>query len=291
MRLSTVLSEYQNNERREVESIVDRDKYYDPDEIIADENRIPVYNGSILNIDIGTIVIHFLCSTRKDTVIYKTSSHEIHCLVINNKMLSIDCTLDCIECSTCTDCMKSIQAWFLIEADSIFSDKPIVRILKYNFKLPYNIKFLYETPDCYSEWFAKADYAYREGLGAGAVIYLRTIFEKLTKALGDRENIQEMYFSNGKMKPFEQILATVDSQCSIIPDLYKKDGYTLFRKLSEIAHGNTNEQTAIDNYPELRRLVQGVVDNVINKQKELLATKEIKLALSKIGLDNGVENG
>lgn len=289
MRLSTILSEYYNNQIREVESIIDKDKYFDPEEDIADENRKPVYNGTILDIDIGTIVIHFFCSTRNDTVTYKTQSHVIHCLVINSKVISIDCSLDCIETDAC-NCTKSIQAWFLIDADNIFSDKPNVRIIKYNFKLPENIKFMYETTDCYSEWFAKADYAYRERLGAGAVIYLRTIFEKLTKSLGDSENINEIYKSNGHIKPFEQILAVVDEKCSIIPDLYKKNGYELFRKLSDIAHGNQDEQTALDNYPNLRRLVQGVVDNVQNKRDELYANKELKCALAKVGLINGDAN-
>lgn len=291
MRLSTVLSEYQNNTLREVESIIDKDKYYDPDEVMFDENRSPVHNGTILNIDIGTIVIHFFCSIRNDTVTYKTQSHELHCLVINNKLISIDCTLDCIESDACNNCSKSIQAWFLVEADYIFSDKPIVRIVKYNFKVLDNIKFMYETLDSYSEWFAKADYAYRERLGAGSVIYLRSIFENLTKTLGDKEQVSEMYNKAGKMKPFEQILAAVDKQCSIIPDLYKKDGYNLFRKLSEIAHGNTDEQTALDNYPDLRRLVKGVVDNVNRKREEIVASNEIKYALANIGLSNGDNNG
>lgn len=291
MRLSTVLSEYQNNELREIESIIDKDEYYDPEEDIADETRTPVYSGTILNLNIGTIVIHFFCNTHNDTVSYTNQPHGIHCLVINNKMISIDCILKCIECDACQDCEKTIQAWFLIEADNIFSDKPVVRIVKYNFKLPENIKFLYETSDCYSEWFAKAEYAYRERLGAGSVIYLRTIFENLTKSLGDKEGITEIYLPNGKMKPFEQILATVDKQCSIIPELYKKDGYNLFRKLSDIAHGKTDEQTALYYYPDLRRLVQGVVDNVKNKQKELSANQEIKYALANVGFSNGDTNG
>lgn len=289
MRLSTILSEYDKAIIRSVESIVDNDMYFDPEDVLADENRTPIYNGSIIKIDIGTIVLHFFCSIRNDNVTYKSQSNVIHCLVINNKLLSIDCILDCIECDNCNSCNNSIQAWFLVEVDDIFSDKPNVRILKYNFKLPDNIKFLYEISDKYSEWFAKADYAYRERLGAGSIIYLRSIFENIIKDLGTNENI-EIYKSNGNLKPFEQVLASVDEQCSIIPELYKTDGYNLFRKLSEIAHGNASEQEALENYPELKRLVIGIIDNINSKKDEIRNNEEIKQALVKIGLDSGVNN-
>ena len=290
MRLSTVLSEYENNEIRCVESIINGDKYYDPEETMVDEERIPVENGTVIDIDIGTLVVPFHCAHRNDNVTYKSSIQ--HCLVINNKILSIDCMLECIDCDTCKNCQRTIQAWFLVEADNVFSDMPKVRILKYNFKAPKDIKFLYETSDIYDEWFSKADYAYRERLGAGSIIYLRTIFENLTKELGTSEKA-EIYTPNGKLKPFDQILSVVDEKCSIIPDLYKQDGYNLFRKLSNIAHGNSTEQEALENYPELRRLVKGIADNIKSKREELKNNEEIKKALIKVGFDcncNGESN-
>lgn len=290
MRLSTILSEYDNNELRHVESIINSDKYYDPDEIMFDEDRKPVENGSVVDIDIGTLVVHFFCSSRNDNVTYKSSIQ--HCLVVNNKVLSIDCMLECIDCDRCPNCKRTIQAWFLVEADNIFSDNPSVRILKYNFKVPEDIKFLYETSDAYAEWFAKADYAYREGLGAGSVIYLRTIFEHLTIELGELENIN-IYKPNGTLKPFMEVLSAVDGKCSIIPELYKQDGYNLFRKLSNIAHGNASEQEALENYLDLKRLVRGIIDNVNKQREEIRNNEEIKQALVKIGLccnENGGRN-
>lgn len=290
MRLSTVLSEYENHEIRCVESIINGDKYYDPEETMVDEERIPVENGTVIDIDIGTLVVPFHCAHRNDNVTYKSSIQ--HCLVINNKILSIDCMLECIDCDTCKDCQRTIQAWFLVEADNVFSDMPNVRILKYNFKVPEDIKFLYETSGIYSEWFAKADYAYKENLGAGSVIYLRTIFECITKELGNIEGL-EIYKTNGNLKPFVDVLAAVDEKCAIIPDLYKKDGYNLFRKLSNIAHGNASEQEALENYPQLRRLVQGIVDNINKRREEIKNNEEIKKALVKVGFDcncNGESN-
>ena len=280
MRLSTILSEYENNTSRQVESLIDRDKYYDPEEDIADEYREAVENGSIIELDIGTLILHFFCVAKNDNVTYKSTIQ--HCLVVNNRILSIDCILECIDCNSCKNCQRTIQAWFLIEADNIFSDKPSVRILKYNFKVPEDIKFFYETSDIYAEGFAKADYAYREKLGAGSVIYLRTIFESITKELGNLEGLQ-IYKANGNLKPFIEVLSTVDEKCAIIPDLYKQDGYNLFKKLSNIAHGNASEQEALEYYPELRRLVKGILDNINRQKEEIRNNKEIREALTKIG--------
>ena len=282
MRLSTILSEYENNELRNIESIINSDKYYDPEDTMADESRIPVENGSVIEVDIGTLVMNLYCANRNDNVTYKSSIH--HCLVVNNKILSLDCILDCIDCTSCKECKRTIQAWFLVEADNIFSDKPNVRILKYNFKVPEDIKFLYETSNKYSEWFAKADYAFRERLGAGSVIYLRTIFESITRELGNLEGL-EIYKTNGSLKPFVDVLAAVDEKCAIIPDLYKQDGYNLFKKLSNIAHGNASEEEALENYPQLRRLVKGIVDNINKQKEELRNNEEIKQALVKVGFN------
>lgn len=282
MRLSTILSEYENNVYRQIESIIDKDKYYDPQNDIADENRNSIENGSIIEIDIGTLVLHLFCANRNDNVTYKSNIQ--HCLVVNENILSIDCILECIDCDSCRGCKRTIQAWFLVEADSIFSDMPNVRILKYNFKVPEDIKFFYETSDKYAEWFAKADYAYREKLGAGSIIYLRTIFENITKELGNLEGL-EIYKTNGNLKPFIEVLSAVDKKCAIIPDLYKQDGYNLFKKLSNIAHGNASEQEALENYPELRRLVKGILDNINRQKEEIKNNEEIREALTKIGFD------
>ena len=74
-----------------------------------------------------------------------------------------------------------------------------------------------------------------------------------------------------------------------IPVIYSDNGYKLFQKLSEIAHGNADEETALREYEPLRRLVVGIMDNVKKIEEELKSNAEIKKALNAIGFSNGGE--
>ena len=51
--------------------------------------------------------------------------------------------------------------------------------------------------------------------------------------------------------------------------IYSDNGYELFKKLSNIAHGNSDEETALRSYEPLRRLVVGVIENVKKKEEEI----------------------
>ena len=209
-------------------------------------------------------------------------------------MISIDCQLKCTdfdkENSKCRKCNPYIQAWFLIEADDIFANTPNVNLVKQNFKLPENIKLSIEIEDKYSEWLAKAEMAYKERLGAGAIIYLRSVFEKITHEVGLNAGVK-IRDKNGKILNFREALQRVDSECSIIPSIYAENGYDLFIKLSEIAHGNSDEMTALKEYEPLRRLVIGIIENVRRKNEEIKNNAEIKKALIDAGLaDGGEEN-
>ena len=88
---------------------------------------------------------------------------------------------------------------------------------------------------------------------------------------------------SGSMKPFDQVIAAVDKECSIVPVIYSDNGYELFRRLSNIAHGNSDEETALREYEPLRRLV----DNVKKKEEEIKNNAELKKALDSIGFSNG----
>lgn len=173
-------------------------------------------------------------------------------------------------------------------AYDIFANAPNVKVIRQSFKLPEQIRLPIEMEDKFSEWLGKAEIAYRERLGAGAVIYLRSIFEKVTHEVGLNAGV-EIYKNNGKAKPFEQVLKAVDAQCSIIPAIYSQNGYDLFSKLSEIAHGNSDEATALKEYESLRRLVVGIIENVKRKNEELKNNTEIQRALNEIGFNNGGE--
>lgn len=291
MRLSSRLSDRDKN-HGEVESFIDPDRYTSLKEEATDE-IVYISSGDFIEIQIGTINLPFYSTVCQDSNSF-ISPKKLHCLIINEKMISIDCQLKCTDYDTenpkCQKCNPYVQAWFLIEADDIFANTPNVNLVKQNFKLPENIKLSIEIEDKYSEWLAKAEIAHKERLGAGAIIYLRSVFEKITHEVGLNAGVK-IRDKNGKILNFREVLQRVDSECSIIPPIYAENGYDLFIKLSEIAHGNSDEMTALKEYEPLRRLVIGIIENVRRKNEEIKNNAEIKKALLEAGLaDGGEEN-
>lgn len=289
MRLSSRLSD-KDKCHGEVESFIDSEKYTSLKEEETDDIAY-ISSGDFIEIHIGTINLPFYSTICEDSNSF-ISPKKLHCLIINEKMISIDCQLKCtdfdIENPKCMECNPNIQAWFLVEADDIFANTPNVNLVKQNFKLPENIKLPIEIENKFSEWLAKAEMAYKERLGLGAIIYLRSVFEKITHEVGLNAGV-EIYKGNGKAKPFDQVLRAVDTQCSIIPVIYSQNGYNVFTKLSEIAHGNSDEATALKEYESLRRLVVGIIENIRKKEEEIKNNTEIQKALNEMGFAEGSE--
>ena len=285
MRLSSRLSDKSKN-HGEIESFIDWEKYTISPEESEDLQLISA--GDFIDIQIGKITLPFYSTKCNDSVSF-VSPKNLHCLIISEKMISIDCQLQCMDYDdsnqACKECSHCIQAWFLVGADDIFAATPNVYLIKQNFKLPANIKLPVETEDKFTEWLAKAEIAHKERLGAGSVIYLRSILEQITIKVGNDAGV-DIYQPNGRTKPFNQVLQAVDAQCSIIPTIYSDNGYKLFQKLSEIAHGNSDEETALKEYEPLRRLVVGVIENVRKNEEEIKRNAEIKKALDAIGFSN-----
>lgn len=294
-RLGTHLSN--DNPSGEVQPFIDYEKYTNSEDDV-EEGLILVKHGDFIEIDIGRINLPFYSTKCQDTIIFK-SNQILHCLIISDKMISIDCDLTCDNRnqsnSKCQTCKNSVQSWFLIEADNIFSSSPQINVVKKNHKLSKDIKLPIEVGNKYDEWFAKADIAFKERLGAGAIIYLRSIFEKITFEVGteinDRiRNTHGNVIDLNKLS-FRDLLEKVNNVYPIIPVIYSQNGYELFGQLSEIAHGNSDEQTALEKYESLRRLVKSVVDEVTSKKQEIVNNIEITKALSEIGILVGGETG
>lgn len=289
MRLSSRLSDKDKN-HGEVEAFIDSEKYTSIEKEATDE-IVYISSGDFIEIQIGTINLPFYSTICQDSNSF-ISPKKLHCLIINEKMISIDCQLKCTdfdkENSKCRQCNPCIQAWFLIEADDMFANNPNVHLVKQNFKLPDNIKLPVEMDDKYSEWLAKAEIAYKERLGAGAIIYLRSAFEKITQEVGLSTGVT-IKNDKDKFLNFREVLQRVDAECSIIPPIYAENGYALFSRLSEIAHGNSDEATALKEYDALKRLVFGIIENVKRKNKEIKNNAEIKKALIDAGFVSGGE--
>ena len=224
--------------------------------------------GKQKKIDAGVVSISYFCKKCDDNISF-LSGKELFCIGINDRLISIDCAV------TCPRCGAIVPVWFLVESqNNIFSSSPSVRILKRTEKLTENISLGTSPYEDYSEWFDKADQAYRDDLGAGALVYLRKIYESITIKSASAVGV-DILKKNGSQRPFKLILEEVDKKCHIIPSEFSNNGYKLFGELSDIVHGEYDEEIGLKKYEALRRLVIGVLDNVKNSRE----IKEARIAL------------
>ena len=64
----------------------------------------------------------------------------------------------------------------------------------------------------YADLLEKADRAHCLGLGAGAIVYLRTILEAVTKQTANAAGVP-LRTSKNKRRPFKDLLTDVDRKC------------------------------------------------------------------------------
>jgi hypothetical protein len=179
------------------------------------------------------------------------------------------------------ECDSSVAVWFLVESyTDIVGLAPEVRILKRREKLSESVRLGSEQFANFAEMLDKAYRAHRDGLGAGATVYLRKIFEQITIQTAMAVGIS-VTGQNGGKKPFRNLLEEVERQHSIIPREFSDNGYRLFGELSDVVHGEYDEQLGLRKFESLHRLVVGVIENVKNNE-------EIMSAIDSLGWnDNG----
>ena len=212
--------------------------------------------GQRIALDIGTIALNFYCADIDTTRTFYSVGKTI-CTCTSRSLISIDCVLNCNE-------QPDLQAWFAIESNGYITDvAPWVRVKSKVINSPPQVKEAQGGYGQYADLLEKADRAHCLGLGAGAIVYLRTILEAVTKQTANAADVP-LRTSKNKRRPFKDLLTEVDCKCAIIPKEFSANGYKLFQELSETVHGNSNEQQAIENYAVLRRLVIGVLDNIQN---------------------------
>jgi len=249
MRLSDVLSKPLNNNFVQVEGFLDDKKLK-----LGKQKRIAV----------GKIGLTFFCKGCNDDRTF-CSDDDLFCIGVNDHLISIDSALKC----SCCDSL--VQIWFLvISNEDIHSHAPNVRILKRSEKLSDTVVIHGEQFGNFTELLEKAQRAYREELGAGSIIYLRRVFEQITVKMAgvvgiDTKNVK------GSRKAFKDLLREVDEKCSIIPKEFSENRYRLFSELSNVLHGDYDEQLGLQKYEAFRRLVVGIIDNVKNNEEMMTA--------------------
>lgn len=257
MRLSDVLSKMPILEFKQVEGFL---------------GEIILSAGKQKKIQVGKVALNYYCKNCMDIRTF-SSGQEIYCIGVNQHLVSIDCVIKC-------HCGASVQLWFLVDSvDNISGRAPEVRILKRSEKLSNEVSLNKEIYGDYSELLEKSQRAHRDGLGAGAMVYLRKIFERITIQAAKAAEIS-CVTTNGRRRPFKTLLKDVDEQCSIIPREFSENGYRLFGELSDIVHGDNNEEFALIKYESLYRLIIGILDNVKNNN-------ELMIAIGSLGWSDG----
>lgn len=215
-------------------------------------------------INVGKIALNFFCKNCSDDRTF-CSDNELFCMGVHDQLVSIDCVLKCPRCES------SVQTWFLVECDDeIYLQAPKVRILKRSEKLSDMVLFSEGQYDDFSDLLEKAQRAYRDELGAGSLVYLRKILERITIQTAEVAGIPTRY-PNSRRKPFKRLLEEVDAQKSIIPKEFSSNGYRLFGELSDVVHGEYDEKLGLQKYEALQRLVIGILQNVKNNHELISA--------------------
>lgn len=252
MRLSDVLSKLPTLEFKQVEGFLG-------ERFLA--------AGKQKRIQVGKIALNYFCKNCEDVRTFY-SGDDIYCIGVNEHLVSIDCVLSC-------HCGSSVQLWYLVDCDGdICGRSPEIRILKRSEKLSANVLLDRERYGAFSNLLEKARCAHRDGLGAGSIVYLRKIFEQTTTQAAIASGIS-CQNGNGKRKTFKSLLEEVDEKCSIIPKEFSDNGYTLFGELSDIIHGEFDEELALKKYETLDRLVVGILDNTRNNHELMTAVSSL----------------
>ncbi|MCL2189328.1 MAG: hypothetical protein FWC16_13950 [Defluviitaleaceae bacterium] len=274
MTLSRLLSKPQATDYQQV------DTFWFPDESEENEDyecgnendgELPILIGQHIFLDTGSISLNYYCTDCENVRTFSSGKeHGLRGVVVSQRVISIDCVLQC-------NCGSVVHTWFLVESEQDFRNQsPGVRILHFRDKLSGNVKLQSEQYGEFAEWLEKANQAHRDGLGSGAVIYLRKVFESITYNIAKVNDIQTTRHRSGRVekRDFYGVLKDVDEKHSIIPNAFSGNGYKLFSELSSIIHGDGSEDDALKNFGALYTLVTGIIDNI--KQKE-----ELKSALQK----------
>jgi hypothetical protein len=95
-------------------------------------------------------------------------------------------------------------------------------------------------------------------------VYLRKIFELITQKAAMVASIS-CTTDKGKRKTFKNLLTEVDAQCKIIPTEFSENSYKLFGELSDVVHGDYDEEIGLQKFESFYRLVIGILDNINNK--------------------------
>lgn len=251
-----------------------------PDSVEAQVERFlngkPLAWGKHRMIKVGKVAINFRCRTCDDVRTFM-SGDELSCLAIGERAVSID------ACMKCAACEAAVEAWFLVTSrDGLYEQAPTVRLERYVDNRRGVASRMGIGADQFDDLLERAQLAYEENLGAGAIVYLRNILETLTRQVAANTGIPVTGKKGGR-RPFKDLLEEVDTAHHIIPGAFGGEGYRLFSELSEVVHGGSSEEVALQNYEACRSLVVGTVQHVASDEKMRQAIKDLGWTINAVG--------
>jgi len=216
---------------------------------------------------VGQIRLSFYCLECDGISIFR-SSEEIYCIGAGERQISIDCILEC-------GCGSSVAVWFLVESYTDITGQTIdVRVLKRRERLSDKVRLVRGEYTDYADLLDKAERAHRDGLGAGSIVYLRKIFEMITVQAAAVAGI-DTNTPKGKRKTFKDLLIEVDAELQIIPRQFSENKYKLFSEISDVLHGNYDEQAGLKKFEPFYRLIRGIIDNIRHNEEILSAINSL----------------
>ena len=137
--------------------------------------------------------------------------------------------------------------------------------------------------DKYKDMFIKehkflvlAERAYYSQLGAGSVIYIRKAYESLLYDILDKNSIP-------RPRTFSELLKTADGKANIVPTILKDKAYGLFGELSDIVHGDCDDDIGMTKYKDLRDVFCVILDNLLEQSRLESIAKNLKVDSKKQG--------
>lgn len=252
MRLSSVLSDAPDATEVQVEGFLG-------------QNRLRP--GTHRAVEIGTVVRYYFCHNCGKKVDFRSTGKKLSCLITGERTVSLDVLLRCSRCE------EPAEAWFLVACvDDLFSQSPKVQLETYR-ETSSRLRALNSyVDDPFEDMFERARVAFESGLGAGAMIYLRKIYEMVASMAATDAGISTESRS-GRRKAFFKLLTEVDSELGIVPREFSQNGYKLFGELSDVIHGTSDEVEALEKYVPCRSLVQGIADSFQRRKSHAEAAK------------------
>lgn len=207
--------------------------------------------GRRTRVDVGPFFRTYFCSKCEMAREFH-SEKKLNLVRYGDNLFGVSTLFQC----ACGYCLG--EYWGMFEGVDSDSRAPKVSLICESLR---QIDLARETEESVDRLLRQAREAYSARFGYGAMVYLRIVYERVTRDVAKQVGVS-LKGKNGGRKNFKSLLQEVDGVVKIIPRQYQEEGYKLFGELSEVIHGSSSEKVALDKFDSCLNLVEGVVRSV-----------------------------